>query len=58
MGRILLMYGAIHANVLLVSLFLMGWLDGIGLIVLQVTFLTLLLWIWNTMAFPKETCPG
>ena len=26
MGRVLLMYGAIHANVLLVSLFLMGWI--------------------------------
>lgn len=54
MGRILLMYGAIHANVLLVSLFLMGWLDGIGLIVLQVTFLTLLLWIWKHYGIPKR----
>ena len=47
MGRILLMYGAIHANVLLVSLFLMGWIDGIGLIVLQVAFLSFLLWFWK-----------
>ncbi|PRT75197.1 CPBP family intramembrane metalloprotease, partial [Streptococcus anginosus] len=47
MGRVLLMYGAIHANVLLVSLFLMGWIDGIGLIVLQVAFLSFLLWFWK-----------
>ena len=54
MGRILLMYGAIHANVLLVSLFLMRWIDGIGLIVLQVAFLTLLLWIWKHYGIPKR----
>lgn len=28
MIRLLLMYGAIHVNVLLVSLFLMEWMDG------------------------------
>ena len=54
MGRILLMYGAIHANVLLVSLFLMRWIDGIGLIVLQVAFLTFLLWIWKHYGIPKR----
>ncbi|QNL41463.1 CPBP family intramembrane metalloprotease [Streptococcus sp. NSJ-72] len=57
MGRILLMYGAIHANVLLVSLFLMGWLDGIGLIVLQVAFLTFLLWFWKHYGIPKRNMP-
>lgn len=54
MGRILLMYGAIHVNVLLVSLFLMGWIDGIGLIVLQVAFLTFLLWFWKHYGIPKR----
>ena len=54
MGRILLMYGAIHANVLLVSLFLMGWIDGIGLIVLQVAFLSFLLWFWKHYGMPKR----
>lgn len=54
MGRVLLMYGAIHANVLLVSLFLMGWIDGIGLIVLQVAFLTFLLWFWKHYGMPKR----
>ncbi|WP_224212487.1 CPBP family intramembrane glutamic endopeptidase [Streptococcus agalactiae] len=54
MIRLLLMYGAIHVNVLLVSLFLMEWMDGIGLIVLQVAFLTLLLWIWKHYGIPKR----
>ena len=57
MRRILLMYEAIHANVLLVSLFLMGWIDGIGLIVLQVTFLTFLLWFWKHYGIPKRNMP-
>lgn len=48
------MYGAIHVNVLLVSLFLMGWIDGIGLIVLQVAFLTFLLWFWKHYGIPKR----
>ena len=54
MIRLLLMYGAIHVNVLLVSLLLMRWIDGIGLIVLQVAFLTLLLWIWKHYGIPKR----
>ena len=54
MIRLLLMYGAIHVNVLLVSLFLMEWMDGIGLIVLQVAFLTFLLWFWKHYGIPKR----
>lgn len=54
MIQLLLMYGAIHVNVLLVSLFLMEWMDGIGLIVLQVVFLTFLLWIWKHYGIPKR----
>ena len=38
MKRLLVMYGAIHVNVLLVSLYLVGWLNGAWLTVLQVTF--------------------
>lgn len=48
------MYGAIHVNVLLVSFFLMGLIDGIGLTVLQVTFLALLLWSWKRFKIPKR----
>ena len=36
MKRLLVMYGAIHVNVLLVSLYLIGWLNGTWLPVLQV----------------------
>lgn len=48
------MYGAIHVNVLLVSLYLVGWLNGAWLTVLQVTFLTLILWSWKRFKIPKR----
>lgn len=48
------MYGAIHVNVLLVSLYLIGWLNGTWLPVLQVTFLALLLWGWKRFKIPKR----
>lgn len=54
MKRLLVMYGAIHVNVLLVSLYLIGWLNGAWLPVLQVTFLALLLWNWKKFKFPKR----
>ncbi|MFZ2715333.1 MAG: CPBP family intramembrane glutamate endopeptidase, partial [Streptococcus suis] len=47
MKRLVVMYGAIHVNVLLVSFYLVGWLNGAWLHVLQVTFLALLLWGWK-----------
>lgn len=54
MKRLLVMYGAIHVNVLLVSLYLVGWLNGAWLPVLQVTFLALLLWSWKRYQIPKR----
>lgn len=54
MKRLLVMYGAIHVNVLLVSLYLVGWLKGAWLPVLQVTFLALLLWSWKRYQIPKR----
>lgn len=54
MKRLVVMYGAIHVNVLLVSLYLVGWLNGAWLTVLQVTFLALLLWSWKRFKFPKR----
>jgi membrane protease YdiL (CAAX protease family) len=54
MKRLLVMYGAIHVNVLLVSLYLVGWLNGAWLTVLQVTFLALLLWGWKRFKIPKR----
>ena len=37
MKRLLVMYGAIHVNVFLVSVHLVGWLNRAWLTVLQVT---------------------
>ncbi|MCG9878826.1 CPBP family intramembrane glutamic endopeptidase [Streptococcus suis] len=54
MKRLVVMYGAIHVNVLLVSLYLVGWLNGAWLHVLQVTFLALLLWGWKRYQIPKR----
>ncbi len=54
MKRLVVMYGAIHVNVLLVSLYLVGWLNGAWLTVLQVTFLALLLWSWKRFKMPKR----
>lgn len=54
MKRLVVMYGAIHVNVLLVSLYLVGWLNGAWLTVLQVTFLTLILWSWKRFKIPKR----
>ncbi|HEM5463061.1 CPBP family intramembrane metalloprotease [Streptococcus suis] len=54
MKRLLVMYGAIHVNVLLVSLYLIGWLNGAWLPVLLVTFLALLLWGWKRFKIPKS----
>lgn len=46
MKRIAIIYGAIHANVLLLSSFLVGYLNQIGLVFLQVNLLTLVIWDW------------
>ena len=54
MKRLVVMYGAIHVNVLLVSLYLVGWLNGAWLSVLQVTFLALILWSWKRYQIPKR----
>ena len=54
MKRLVVMYGAIHVNVLLVSLYLVGWLNGAWLPVLQVTFLALILWSWKRYQIPKR----
>lgn len=54
MKRLVVMYGAIHVNGLLVSLYLVGWLNRAWLTVLQVTFLALLLWSWKRFKFPKR----
>ena len=54
MKRLVVMYGAIHVNVLLVSLYLVGWLNGAWLPVLQVTFLALLLWVGKRFKIPKR----
>ena len=54
MKRLLVMYGAIHVNVLLVSLYLVGWLNGAWLPILQMTFLALLLWGWKRFKIPKR----
>lgn len=54
MKRLVVMYGAIHVNGLLVSLYLVGWLNGAWLLVLQVTFLALLLWGWKRFKIPKR----
>ena len=53
MGRLLLTYGAIHLNVLLVSLFLLGNIDERLLITLQLAFLLLVVWNWKR--FVKQT---
>lgn len=54
MGRLLLMYGAIHVNVLLVSLFLLDVIDEGLLTILQVSFLLLLLYKWRRCGIPKR----
>ena len=54
MKRLVVMYGAIHVNGLLVSLYLVGWLNGAWLPVLQVTFLALILWSWKRYQIPKR----
>ncbi|HEL0552997.1 TPA: CPBP family intramembrane metalloprotease [Streptococcus equi subsp. zooepidemicus] len=54
MKRLVAMYGAIHVNVLLVSLYLVGWLNRAWLPVFQVTFLALLLWSWKRFKIPKR----
>ena len=54
MKRLLVMYGAIHVNGLLVSLYLVGWLNGAWLPVLQMTFLALILWSWKRYQIPKR----
>ncbi|MGV3353357.1 CPBP family intramembrane glutamic endopeptidase [Streptococcus orisratti] len=54
MKRLVVMYGAIHVNVLLVSLYLVSWLNGSWLPVLQVTFLALILWSWKRYQIPKR----
>lgn len=54
MGRLLLMYGAIHVNVLLVSLFLLDVIDEGLLTILQVSFLLLLLYKWRRYGIPKR----
>ena len=54
MKRLVVMYGAIHVNVLLVSLYLVGWLNGVWLTVLQVTSLVLLLWSCKCFKMSKR----
>lgn len=54
MKRLVVMYGAIHVNVLLVSVYLVGWLNGAWLTVLQVTFLALILWSWKRFKILKR----
>lgn len=54
MKRLVVIYGAIHVNGLLVSLYLVGWLNGAWLPVLQVTFLALILWSWKRFKIPKR----
>lgn len=54
MKRLVVMYGAIHVNGLLVSLYLVGWLNWAWLPVLQVTFLALILWSWKRYQIPKR----
>ncbi|CEO70131.1 abortive infection protein [Streptococcus pneumoniae] len=54
MRRILLAYGAIHVNVLLVSFFLVGVLNEVVLIALQVAFFALVLWVWKCFKIPKR----
>ena len=44
MVRILVIYGAIHVNVLLLSLFLLGYVDVGILMMLQVAFLAIISW--------------
>ncbi|MBS4750410.1 CPBP family intramembrane metalloprotease [Carnobacteriaceae bacterium zg-ZUI78] len=46
MIRLLMIYGAIHLNVLLLSLFLLGDLDGGLLLLFQVGFLVMMCWDW------------
>ncbi|MGT2800366.1 CPBP family intramembrane glutamic endopeptidase [Streptococcus marmotae] len=46
MIRLLMIYGAIHLNVLLISLFLLGDLDGGLLLLFQVGFLVMMCWDW------------
>ncbi|OTN82267.1 CPBP family intramembrane glutamic endopeptidase [Enterococcus faecium] len=46
MIRLLIVYGAIHVNVLLVSLFLVGYLDEELLLLLQAGFLAIMSWDW------------
>ncbi|MER0123711.1 type II CAAX endopeptidase family protein [Streptococcus sp. ZJ93] len=46
MIRLLIVYGAIHINVLLVSLFLAGYLEVELLLFLQVGFLAVMSWDW------------
>lgn len=46
MVRIFVIYGAIHVNVLLLSLFLLGYIDVGILTMLQVAFLAIISWDW------------
>lgn len=57
MRRILLAYGAIHVNVLLVSFFLVGVLNEVVLIALQVAFLLLYCGSGNVLRYLKEIYP-
>lgn len=57
MRRLLVMYGAIHINVLLVSFFLIGRIDEIGLTILQVGYVVLLLCLWKYYGIPKRNMP-
>lgn len=57
MRRLLVMYGAIHINALLVSFFLMGRINWVELTVLQVGYVALLLWGWKYYGIPKRNIP-
>lgn len=46
MLRIIIIYGAIHINVLLLSLFLLGYIDVGMLLMLQLAFLAIISWDW------------
>lgn len=55
MKRLVVMYGAIHVNVLLVSLYLVGWLNGAWLHVLQVTFLACYCGLGKGLRYRRKT---
>ncbi|HCT0485126.1 TPA: CPBP family intramembrane glutamic endopeptidase [Streptococcus agalactiae] len=57
MKRLVVMYGAIHVNVLLVSFFLMERIDEMGLTILQVGYVALLLWVWKHYGIPQRNMP-